>query len=164
MSTSQIILIIVGVYLAAAIIYTICGVHEYFKTLKEEGTKERYLLWIGPFAPLIIILVCVLYPLKYIWQVFMWLTDTLSEMKRAGGPIGLVRKRRITKEYKKGLIARHELPRTLDGVTQFELTDTNISISNLCYYKDFYDYHETKLLLYVENEYEERLNAFFCSP
>jgi len=163
MTTLQIILIIVGVYLVAAIIYTIMGVREYFKTLKEEGTKETYLLWIGPFAPLIILVVCVFYPLKYIWQALMWLIDTLSEMKRAGGPRGYASQKRVTKEYKQGKIARHEVPRTLDGITQFELTDSNISISNLCVYKEFYHIHETTLLLYVENKFDERLNDFFST-
>lgn len=51
--------------------------------------------------------------------------------------------------YKKGELQRWELPRSLDGISHFEFNYDGIGN---CIWKDFF---------YIENEYNECLNAFF---
>lgn len=61
----------------------------------------------------------------------------------------------IREEYRKGNLARHEIPRTLNGVNHFEFSP-KLTLAN----KRF---QEVGDIIYVENEYCESLNRFFMS-
>ena len=161
MTIWQIILIICGAITAIAFIIALVGL-----LIDEKKFKERE-WWMVP-AMLFIIAMMVFY-------LFMELWEYLSEVWKDGGfrkHYQLIREhkaeyeaeqkrlreeemelKRIRIAYMNGLLTREELPRAGNGKDTFEFEmEMGLSVEK---------WDRVHEIVYVENEYNERLNSFF---
>ena len=158
-------IIIAIIYGVVTIVATILCISIYIAEKRKKSKSSNWIfLFLGPlFIPAIV------------FYGFIELTEYLSKVWEDGGFIkhyklvhyrkikNEVRKRRneiekveydrITGAYKKGELSRIDLPRTEDGVTRFEFSPKmGLKVDRG---------QEVKEIIYVEREYNERLNRFF---
>lgn len=161
MTIIQIILIVCGAITVIAFLFAIIGLLLDDKPFKN---REWYLLW----AAILIIPIMILYFgfVSFAYLSVVWKDGGFIKhyrMLRYQKMRDIIRKRwreiekaehdRITNAYMDGLLTREELPRATNGINSFEF-DYEMGIKVEWF-------TQVKEIVYVEREYNERLNRFF---
>ena len=155
MSTLQIILYTyIGITFISFMLISHSIISEWRKHRKFEW-KWSYLL-IGVFSAPLLVLFIIVYPLILLTDVYVaggfknYIIEKKEQKKKEAEREAYWKEyHRMEDLYKNGELQRWELPRDRDGVSHFEFDYDGIGN---CIWKD---------LFYIENEYNECLNAFF---